>query len=124
MEKFNALASQYHSLQKDLSLALESAIVHPVNVEPGANSDLIPTVLLRTKLDPAIEAACQGEEVPVAQVKEDMRRLERIMEAFVEAKEEFEAELKESAKTAHRQPADKTNALLESTIKLMFNGSL
>lgn len=124
MEKFNALASQYHSLQKDLSLALESAIVHPVKVDPTVNSDLIPTVLLRTKLDPAIEAACQGEEVPVAQVKEDMRRLERIMEAFAEAKEEFEAELKESAKTAKRQPADKTNALLESTIKLMFNGSL
>ena len=123
MEKFNALASQYHSLQKDLSLVLESAIVQPIKVDTG-NTDHIPTVLLRTKLDPAIEGACEGEPVAVAQIKEDLRHLERILEAFAEAKEEFEAELKASAKVALRPPADKPNALLESTIKLMFNGSL
>lgn len=33
MEKFNAVVSQYHSLQRDLSLVLESAIVQPVTVE-------------------------------------------------------------------------------------------
>jgi hypothetical protein len=33
VEKFNALASQYQSLMKELSLALESAVLEPVRVE-------------------------------------------------------------------------------------------
>ncbi len=32
MEKFNALASQYQSLQKEITLALASAIIEPVSV--------------------------------------------------------------------------------------------
>lgn len=135
MEKFNALASQYHSLQKDLSIVLESAIVQPIKAEGNTDhskfyrllnklSNVVPTVLLRTKLAPEVEKGCEGEELSAGQVKEDMRRLEKIIQVFAEAKEDFESELKESTKTVYKGEAEKANVLLESTIKLMFNGSL
>lgn len=42
MEKLNALASQYHGVQTELSQALESAVIEPSSVTGNANHSKLP----------------------------------------------------------------------------------
>lgn len=120
LEKFNAIVNQYNSLNKDLSLALEAAVVEPILAE--GSTDSLPTIFLRSKLAPEVEEANQGETLSLPEVKEDVKRLSRIVEIFSEAREAFEADLKASRKESSRPSEDAV--LLESTIKIMTSGKL